>query len=62
MSLNLADEVSLSYSAGIFNMPQNLPYEANGFDSPPKEVVLRIFVALKIHRPRQGYVENITLV
>jgi hypothetical protein len=31
-----------------------LRYETDGFASPPKEGVLRIFIALKIHRPRPG--------
>jgi hypothetical protein len=52
--LTLADEVSMSYSAGIFNMPQNLLHGDDGFTSPPKEVVLRIFIALKIYRIRSG--------
>ncbi|KDR12752.1 hypothetical protein L798_13056 [Zootermopsis nevadensis] len=30
----------------------NLRHGTAGFASPPKEVVLRIFIILKIHRPR----------
>jgi hypothetical protein len=44
MAVNFANEVSLSHSAGIFNMP----YGANSFTSPPKEVVLlQMFIAHK---------------
>jgi hypothetical protein len=32
----------------------NLRHGTDGFTSPPKEVVLRIFITLKIHRPRPG--------
>jgi hypothetical protein len=45
--LNLADEVSLSYSAGFFNMPQNIRNEADVFNSSMKEVVLWVLSSLK---------------
>jgi hypothetical protein len=32
----------------------NLRHGADGFTSPPKEGVLRIFITLKFHRPRPG--------
>jgi hypothetical protein len=32
----------------------NLRHGTDGFTSPPKEVVLWIFITLKIHRPRPG--------
>jgi len=51
MSVNFAGEVSLSYSAGIFNMRHG----TDGFTSPPKEVVLRIFIALKNPSASAGF-------
>jgi hypothetical protein len=47
VSMNLADKVSLPYSAGIFNIPQNLPAFGRLLYFPTKEVVLRIFIELK---------------
>jgi hypothetical protein len=32
----------------------NLRHGTDGFTSPPKEVVLRICITLKSHRPRSG--------
>jgi hypothetical protein len=46
MSLNLADEVFLSYSAGIFNVVKSYDTGPTAL-LPPKEVVLRIFIDLK---------------
>jgi hypothetical protein len=53
MSNNFAGEVSLSYSGGIFNMWQTR-HGAEGFTSPPKEVVPRILSPLKIRHLRPG--------
>jgi hypothetical protein len=44
--MNLLVEVSRSDLEGLFNMPQNVATWANGVTSPPKEAVLRIFIAL----------------
>jgi hypothetical protein len=43
----------LSYSKVFFNI-QIFRHWADGFTSPPKESVLRIFIAIKIHSPRPG--------
>jgi hypothetical protein len=55
MSLNLADVVSLSCPAGIFNLPQNL----NDMGPTALLTLLRkaccgFLSRLKIHRPRPG--------
>jgi hypothetical protein len=46
MAMNIANELSLSYSAGFFNMPYDLITWTDGFTFPPKEVVLRIFIVI----------------
>jgi hypothetical protein len=45
-------EVFFSYLQVIFTRHKILEHGANSFTSPPKEGVLRIFVALKNHSPR----------
>jgi hypothetical protein len=55
MSVNFADEVSLSYSAGIFNIPSNLTTWGLRLYFPPKEVVLRIFIAVKSPSSSAGF-------
>jgi hypothetical protein len=55
MAMNFADEVSLSYSAGILTCRKTL-HGAEGFTSPPKEVVLLILLSLTIHRLRPGLI------
>jgi hypothetical protein len=45
---------SMSYTAGILTSRKILWHGADRFTSFPKKGVLRIFIALKIHRPRPG--------
>jgi hypothetical protein len=52
MSLKLADVVSLSCYARFFNI---LQYGADGFTSPPKEGVPRIFISPKNPSSRPGF-------
>jgi hypothetical protein len=47
MAMNFADEVSLSHTAEFLTYRRIIRLEADGFSSPPKEVMLRIFIALK---------------
>jgi hypothetical protein len=44
--MNLDYEISLSYFDWFFNIRKILRYGADGFTSPPKEGVLRTFIAL----------------
>jgi hypothetical protein len=46
--------ISLSCSAGFFNMPYNRTTWNRRQNLPSEDVVLRICVALKIYRPRPG--------
>jgi hypothetical protein len=55
MPINFAGEVSLSYSAWIFNVPQNPTTGSDGFTSLPKEIVLMIFIALKNPSSSAGF-------
>jgi hypothetical protein len=48
-------EVSLSYFVRFFNIPQIVGHGADGFSSPHKEGVLRIFIALKNLLPSTGF-------
>jgi hypothetical protein len=51
MPLNLADVISLT-TQGFLTCHKTLPNRVDCFTSPEKKVVLRIFIALKIHHPR----------
>jgi hypothetical protein len=53
MSLALRG-ISVHISKGSLTCCKILQYGADGFTSPPKESVLQIFIAYKIHRPRLG--------
>jgi hypothetical protein len=55
MALKFADEVSLSYFAGFLTCRKILRHGADGFTSPPKEVVLRIFIILKNSSSSHGF-------
>jgi hypothetical protein len=46
--------VSLSYLKGSLTCRKVLRHGANGYTSPPKEVVVQIFIALKNNRSRPG--------
>jgi hypothetical protein len=50
MAVNFVDEISLSYSAWVFSMRN----WADGFISPPNEVVILILSSLKIYCSRPG--------
>jgi hypothetical protein len=53
--MNLAFEVALFIPRNaFFTCRKILRHEADGFTSPPKEGVLRIFIALKYASPRPG--------
>jgi hypothetical protein len=52
--LHLADVLSLSHSAGTLTWRQTLGHGTDGFTSPPKQDVLRIFIALKNLSPTGG--------
>jgi hypothetical protein len=47
MALDFAYEVSLITPVGFFNTRKILRHYTEGFTSPPKEVALRIFIAIK---------------
>jgi hypothetical protein len=47
MVANFAYEVPLSYSQGFLTCRKLLRHGTDDFTSPPKEVVLRTFIALK---------------
>jgi hypothetical protein len=53
--VNLAEVVSLSYSAGILTCYKILRHGADGFTSTPQEGVLRICIILKNQSPRPGF-------
>jgi hypothetical protein len=48
--LNLADKHLYQTTRGFLTCCENLTHGASGFTSHPKEGVLRMFIALKIHR------------
>jgi hypothetical protein len=52
--LNFAYEVALSYSQRSSMYRTILQQGTDSFTSPPNEVMLRIFIAYKIHRPQLG--------
>jgi hypothetical protein len=54
MSVNFAYKF-LFHTVGIFNMPLNFSTWAHGFISPPKEVVLRILIAIKNPSSSTGF-------
>jgi hypothetical protein len=54
MAAEFCPSASLSYLKVSLTCLKILRHGADGFTSPPKEVVLRIFIALKIHRFRPG--------
>jgi hypothetical protein len=51
----ILDAKCLSYSAGIFNIPYNITTWDDSFTSPPKEVVQRIFIAIKYVSSSAGF-------
>jgi hypothetical protein len=51
MAVNFADKISISHSAGIFDVPLILRHGADGFTSPPKQGALKIFIARKNPSP-----------
>jgi hypothetical protein len=51
---NFTYEISLSYPQCSLTFRKILRYGTDGFNSPPKEVVLWIFIGLKIRRFQQG--------
>jgi hypothetical protein len=52
--MNLAYEYLIRISKGFLTCHKILRHGVFGFTSPPKEGVLRIFIALKNHRLRPG--------
>jgi hypothetical protein len=61
MAMNFAYEISFFIPVGFLNMPYILQHGIDGFISPPKEVFLRNFVALKNHSSSAGF-ESANLV
>jgi hypothetical protein len=57
MFLNLADMVPLSSYGRDFLTCRKLLHGADGFTSPPKQVVLRIFIALGRVWTREPWVQ-----
>jgi hypothetical protein len=55
LPINFAYEVSLSFLLGSLTCCKILRLGSDGFTFPSKEVVLRIFIAIKNQRPSAGF-------
>jgi hypothetical protein len=55
MAAEFCLSVYVSYFKGTLKYRQILRHGTDGFTSPPKEVVIRIFIALKTTSPSMGF-------
>jgi hypothetical protein len=55
MVVNFGYEVSVLHSAGFLTCRKILRHGTDGFTSPPKEVELQIFIAIKNQSSSAGY-------